>query len=261
MFPDQNCTSKTVKVCSISLKRRLRPVILFVLSFLLAGNIQAQTPVELELVLAIDASTSVDASEFQMQKQGLRLAFLHADVQNAIQAIGPNGMAVTLVQWAGTGSQITSINWFHISNKSDAAEFAAKIHQTTRLVSGFTDIGGAIDFSAQSIQKNDFDGQRRTIDISGDGTSSAGDPSFARDRALAQRISINGLVILNFEYDLGDLASRDLIDHFHNSVIGGDAAFVLVAKDFNDFTRAMREKLIREIIGPLFSSLDSKRAG
>ncbi len=213
----------------------------------------AQTPVELELVLAIDSSTSVDAQEYWLQKQGLTLAFQHPDVQNAIRAIGPNGIAVSLVQWAGKGAQVTSVDWVHVSDATEAGNLAAKIDATVRQVSGFTDIGGAIDFSTRSLDSNSFLGRRRTIDVSGDGTSSVGDPGFARDRALAKNITINGLVILNFEYDLGDLASLELIRHYNTSVAGGDAAFVLVASDFDDFARAIREKLVREILGSVFS--------
>ena len=205
---------------------------------------------DIELVLAIDASTSVDVREFNLQWEGLARAFVHPDVVGAISAVGDLGIAVTMVQWAGRGRHRTVVEWTFINDEAGAARFSQKIATATRQVRGFTDIGGAIRYSAQSILNNQFEGARKVIDVSGDGTSSTGSPALARDAAIQNGITINGLVIYNEEYDLGQLASYDLRTHYENHVIGGNAAFLMIAQDFNDFARAIREKLVREIMGP-----------
>lgn len=213
----------------------------------------AQQPVDLQLVLAIDTSTSVDNAEFALQRQGLAAAFRYPDVIHAIVGLGESGMAVTLVQWAGVGAQMTSIDWMFVNGQATAAALSRRIGTSTRQTRGFTDIAGAIRFSAGLFRSSPFSGRRLVIDVSGDGTSSAENPAAARDRAVASGITINGLVIYNQEYDLGELASIDLRQHFANHVIGGPGAFLMVADDFDDFARAIRKKLVREITGPLFS--------
>lgn len=218
---------------------------------------QGQKPVDLELVLAIDTSTSVDAHEFNLQWAGLARAFLHPDVIGAIEAVGDLGIAVSMVQWAGQGQHRTSVEWTFVNDAVSAARFAAKIAAAPRQMRGFTDIGGAIRFSVRSLAQNAYDGGRRVIDVSGDGASSTANPASQRDAAVARGIIINGLVIYNeeLELDLGKLASISLRQHYQDFVIGGPAAFLLVADDFEDFARAIREKLIREILGPPIAGL------
>lgn len=218
---------------------------------------QNRQPVDLELVLAIDTSTSVDPTEFDLQWRGLARAFLHPDVIGAIQAVGDLGIAVTMVQWAGRSSHRTSVEWTFIDDAASAARFSAKIAGAPRMMRGFTDIGGAIRFSAQSIAQNGYEGSRKVIDVSGDGASSTGSPARARDIAVAQGITINGLVIYNeaLELDLGKLASISLRQHYRDNVIGGPAAFLMIADDFDDFARAIQEKLVREIMGPPIAGL------
>lgn len=218
---------------------------------------QQRRAVDLELVLAIDASTSVDPQEFDLQWRGLAMAFRHPDVLGAIEAVGDLGIAVTLVQWAGWGQQSTAVDWQFINSESTAAIFSDKIARVPRLHRGFTDIAGAIRYSMSKIENNRFDGSRRVIDVSGDGTSSGGYrlPSHQRDFALSLGMIINGLVIYSDEYDLGDLANISVKQHYEDHVIGGPAAFLVEANDFEDFARAIREKLVREIIGPPVAEL------
>ena len=113
---------------------------------------------------------------------------------------------------------------------------------------------GAIDFSVNLIGSNAYDGRRLAIDVSGDGTSDRNDPAPARDRAILRGITINGLVIHSQEYDLGDLARFELRTHYRDRVIGGPGAFLLNAESFKTFAVSMREKLYREISGPLFAA-------
>jgi len=237
---------------------RLVPMIRFLLILLFAmptfGFARAQSVerVELELVLALDTSTSVDSEEFELQRTGLARAFRQKNIQSAIASLGPSGMAVAVVQWAGPGSQTLAVEWSKINSPNTANLFAAKLQTMPRALSGFTDISGALDFSTKQIFANAFRGARLAIDVSGDGTSDQHDPTAARDRALALGIIVNGLVVFNEEYDLGILASLDLTRHYENSVIGGPGHFLMTAESFDDFAVSIEKKLLREIIGPAF---------
>jgi hypothetical protein len=213
----------------------------------------AQQRVDLELVLAIDTSTSVDTAEFELQRQGLALAFTHPDVVAAIRAIGNKGIAVQIIHWAGQGQQAIAVDWTHIRSPTSATNLAAQVLAVPRLVRGFTDIAGAIQFASAGFASGPFKGTRQVIDVSGDGTASADSPRFARDQAVARGITINGLVILTDEVDLGTLADDIIVEHFHREVIGGPGAFVMVANSFDDFAEAIQRKLVREILGLVVS--------
>ena len=112
---------------------------------------------------------------------------------------------------------------------------------------------GAPHYSTAQLETNAYKGRRLAIDVSGDGTSDRNDPAFARDPAIARGVTINGLVIHSIEYDLGDLARFELRTHYRDRVIGGPGAFLLNAESFATFAVSMREKLYREISGPLFA--------
>ena len=213
----------------------------------------AQQRVELELVLAIDTSTSVDTDEYELQVSGLAAAFTDQRVLAAIEGLGSAGMAVSVVQWAGAGRQTVAVDWTVVNGRQSAFDFSNRILAMRRGLTGFTDIAGAINFSINQLEANGYDGRRLAIDVSGDGTSDRNDPSTARDRAILRGITVNGLVIHNFEYDLGDLARFELFNHYRDKVIGGPGAFLLNAESFETFGQSMREKLYREISGPLFA--------
>ncbi len=212
-----------------------------------------QQIVELELVLAVDASTSVDSDEYNLQRSGIAGAFRHPQVLAAIDGLGEEGLAVSVVQWASAGNQRLAVDWIQVNSRQSAFRLAGEIDAMPRLLSGFTDIAGAITFSTAEIQKNSFNGRRLAIDVSGDGTSDRNDPAIARDQAISKGITINGLVIHSIEYDLGDLARFELRTHYRDRVIGGPGAFLLNAESFETFAVSMREKLYREISGPLFA--------
>lgn len=220
---------------------------------ILTTTAMAQERVALELVLAIDTSTSVDASEFELQRTGIAQALRHPKVLTAIEGLGAEGLVLSVVQWSGAGQQRFGVDWQRINGKNAAFKAASNIERMPRLLSGFTDIAGAIEYSTNVLLNNQFNGERLAIDVSGDGTSDRNDPSLARDRAISNGVTINGLIIHSVEYDLGDLAGFALEEHYRTRVIGGAGAFLLEAKSFESFAVAMREKLYREISGPLFA--------
>jgi hypothetical protein len=213
---------------------------LMVLVLLLTVPASAGQPVDLELMLAVDVSSSVDDGEFELQMRGLAEAFRHPGVQTAIQQAGDNGVAVALMQWSDGVRQEMPVEWTLLRDSASAAAFADRIAATGREIpGGGTAIYGAVNFSIQELDRNGFDGRRRVIDISGDGHSDILPTAAARDRAVANGISVNGLAILN------DYPTLDR--YYRIYVIGGTGAFVMTATDYRTFAAAIIAKLTREI--------------
>jgi len=211
---------------------------------LAAGPAEATEAVRLELVLAVDCSSSVNRHEFELQMEGIAAAFEDPAVLAALEQAGGAGIAVSLLQWSSSGSQTRAIGWTRIASRLDAFAFANAVRTTGRVVAGgATALGNAIDAAVLWTQNNAFDGQRRVIDVSGDGRSNeGGSPAFARAAANQAGITINGLAILNEE--------PRLARYYLAGVVGGPGAFLLTADDFDDFAVAMRRKLYFEIVGP-----------
>ncbi len=201
----------------------------------------AQTAVDLQLVLAVDASGSVSQRRFELQQQGYVAAFRDPRVLHAIQSGAMQAIAVTMVQWTGPELQVQVLPWTLINDAATAHAFAAAIAATSRhLFSGGTSISGVIDYAVPLILKSPFQATRRVIDISGDGSNNRGRPAAsARDDAARAGIVINGLPILALEPRL----ERYYTDH----VIGGPGAFATAAESYETFAEAILKKLIREM--------------
>ena len=219
--------------------RALRAAAVSVVMLASAAPVSAGTPVELELVLAVDVSSSVDDDEFELQMQGIAAAFRHPSVLAAIHQAGDRGIAVALIQWAEFVHQRKTVDWTLVHDAADAAALADDIAATGRAIpGGGTAIYGAINFALHEFDTNGYVGQRRVIDVSGDGRSDLLVPTTAaRDRAVARGVGINGLVILNDEPNLDR--------YYRANVIGGADAFVMAVDDFEDFAAAIVTKLIR----------------
>jgi Protein of unknown function (DUF1194) len=212
----------------------------------------AAEKVDLLLVLAADVSRSVDSEKFQLQRDGYAAAISDPRVLEAIRS-GRNGrIAISFVEWSGAGSQRIVINWTTVGNAEEAKSFGDHLLEAPRSFADRTSISAAIDYSMGQLAKAPFDSERRTIDISGDGTNNAGrDVTLARDEALAQGVTINGLVILSetplpWNPDHTNPAGG-LDKYYRDHVIGGTGAFVIVAENFGSFGQAIIKKLIAEI--------------
>jgi hypothetical protein len=201
----------------------------------------AETAVDLQLVLAVDASGSVDQARFDLQMRGYAAAFRNPLVLHAIQSGRRQSIAVTMTQWTGPRLQVQVIPWTLIKDEASAAAVAAAIEGAPRrLFGGGTSISGAIDNGKLLFPLSPYAGGREVIDISGDGANNAGrSVTQARDEAVGADIGINGLPILSLEPDL-DTYYRDF-------VIGGPGAFVIAAKTYDQFADAIQKKLILEI--------------
>jgi hypothetical protein len=210
---------------------------------LLFGSSAAEDrePVGIELVLALDSSASIDDSEFALQLSGLSAAFRDPDVLEAVAAMRPLGAAVAVMQWGGPGESKVVIPWTRLDSARDAKAFAHMIGVIQRWQrTSATSIATALDDSRRLLEANHLDGQRRVIDVSGDGIDNGGlDLAASRHRALAAGVTINGLAI--------EIEDRDLADYYRKNVIGGVDAFVEPASDFEDFARAIKAKLLREL--------------
>ena len=213
------------------------------------GPARAETRVALELVLAVDCSSSVNSLEFDLQMRGFAEAFRNPKILAAIQEGGGRGVAVAMLQWSGALVQRPAIDWTVIDSVPDALAFAQRIDQTERVVDGGpTAVGTAIEVAAGWIWDNAYEGERKIIDVSGDGRANQGvAAAAARHRANSQGITVNGLAILNEEPDLDR--------YYLAGVVGGPGSFLVTAEDYEAFARAIERKLYFEITGPPLSEL------
>jgi len=234
--------------------RAVRTLLLLILTGVAAvpAAAAAAEQVDLLLVLAADVSRSVDNAKFQLQREGYAAAISDPRVLDAIRS-GRNGrVGLTFVEWSGVGSQRVLIDWTTIGDAESARGFGDRLLEAPRSFADRTSISGAIEFAMGQLARAPYEPARRTIDISGDGTNNAGgDVTVARDKAIAQGVTINGLVILS-ETPLAWNPDHTnppggLQNYYRNNVIGGPGAFVLVAENFNSFGRAIVKKMIAEV--------------
>jgi hypothetical protein len=199
--------------------------------------------VDLELLLAVDASGSVGFDEFALQMDGIARAFRHPDLVAAVQSAGPRGIAVGMIQWSSHSFWARPVRWQRVHDRASAQRFADAVDRASRaVVIGRTAIATALDRAVAELEGNRFLGDRRVIDVSGDGRANMGElPATARDRALARGITVNGLAIRTRDPGL----DRYYLQH----VVGGPGAFVMSVEGYETFAAAMRRKLLREIGG------------
>ena len=214
--------------------------------------------VDLELLLAVDISGSIDELEARLQREGCINAILHPDVLGAIKGGMLRRVAVTYMEWAGLYQQ-KLVDWHLIEDEASARAFAKKLAEVPIFTSAWTSISGAINYALPLFEGNDFSGARQVIDLSGDGPNNDGEKMpAARDRAIAAEVTVNGLPIINDRPSpLGYPPYKDLDLYYTNCVIGGPGAFIVVAHTHHDFARAIRKKLILEIAGKAPSHWDN----
>jgi hypothetical protein len=201
----------------------------------------AQTTVDVQIVLAVDASGSVSDSRFELQKQGYVAAFRHPRLLSAILQGGHQSIAVTMMQWTGPHLQVHAVPWTILKDNATVHAFAGAIEKAPRdLFSGGTSISGAIDRAMTLLLASPFRGLKRVIDISGDGANNRGRPvTQARDEAVRAGVVINGLPILELEPWLDK--------YYFDNVIGGPGSFMIPAETYDKFADAVLRKLVLEI--------------
>jgi hypothetical protein len=221
-----------------------------------ARSARAEEEVDVELVLAVDVSRSVDAEEMEMQMAGYAAAFRDPRLAEGI-AGGPLGaIAVTLFVWSDWNIQHTLVPWMRLDGPASCARFAAALDGASRETYLYTSISGAIAYASRQFGMR-YSGLRRVVDISGDGVNNSGPPlAGAREAALEQGIVLNGLAVLDKTPQPSALLAGipPVDEYYRDQVVGGPGAFLMVAEGYEAFQGAVRRKIIREIAtapGPL----------
>ena len=222
---------------------------------ILPAMTHAQT-VDVAIALAADVSRSIDDEEFQLQRQGYAAAVTDSRLGQAIQAGKHKAIALCFLEWAGPDQLTAVAKWMVIRDRESAAEFAKILLDAPRSSTGRTAIGAGIDFAVAQLEAGGIAAERRIIDVSGDGSNNSGRlVTEARDEAVANGITINGLAIINEK--TGGVPGTLLYVHTHppgglpnyyrENVIGGPGAFVMQIVNFDTFAEAMTNKLLTEV--------------
>jgi hypothetical protein len=206
--------------------------------------------VDVQLVLAVDVSYSMDMDELAIQREGYAQAIVSKDFLQALKS-GPHGkVAVTYFEWAASSDQKIIIPWRVIDGPESADAVSAEIMKTPIRRASRTSISGAIYFAMPLFDDSPYRGLRRVIDISGDGPNNNGAPvTIARDEALAKGIVINGLPIMVKEPSYSTMDIDNLDYYYEDCVVGGPGSFVVSIKDREKFKEAIRTKLLMEVAG------------
>lgn len=216
-----------------------------------AGAVRAQTEaprVDVALVLAVDASGSIDAGEFQLQKEGIAQAIAAPEVLSTIGDGRYGRIAIAYVEWGSPGGARTIVDWMLVGDAAEAAEFGQAVLAAPRSPQSYNAIGDAIDHAVKLLAACPCRPTRRIVDVSGDNPDSRSHlpGPLARDMAMAAGITINALAILQ-DGRLGPQGRPWLVEAYERSIVGGFGAFATAANSRADFARALREKMILEI--------------
>ena len=214
------------------------------------GRVSGSLDVDVELVLAVDISYSMDLDELALQREGYVEALTSPDFLNALKNGMHGRIAVSYVEWAGVIDQKLVLPWRLIDGRASAEAVAAQISRAPTRRAYRTSISGALTFSASLFDENGYRGIRRVIDVSGDGTNNQGPPVvITRDEVIAKGITINGLPIMLKRPNPSTLDIPDLDIYYEDCVIGGPGAFVVPIREREKFRDAIRTKLVLEIAG------------
>ncbi len=210
----------------------------------------AAPAVDVELILAVDVSYSMDMDELAVQREGYAQAIVSREFLQALKSL-PNGrISVTYMEWAASSDQKIIIPWRLIDGPETAGAVAEEIMKTPIRRASRTSISGAIDFAVPLFDEDPYHGVRRVIDISGDGPNNNGGPvTVARDAALQKGIVINGLPIMVKAPTYSTMDIDNLDFYYEDCVIGGPGSFVVSIKDRDKFKEAIHAKLLLEVAG------------
>lgn len=211
---------------------------------------QADSTVDVELVLAVDISYSMDPEEQALQREGYVAALTSPEFLAALKQGMHGRIAVTYVEWAGAVDQRVLVPWRVIDGPGSAEAFAASIAEAPYRRAYRTSISGALQFSAELFKESGQRGIRRVIDVSGDGANNQGaQVDHVRDEVVAKGITINGLPLVLKRPNAATMDLEALDVYFEDCVIGGPSAFVVPIRDRSQFKDATRTKLVLEIAG------------
>jgi hypothetical protein len=214
------------------------------------SRIAGSLDVDVELVLAVDISYSMDLDELALQREGYVEALTSPEFLTALKNGMHGRIAVSYVEWAGVIDQKLVVPWRLIDGRASAEAVAGQISRAPTRRAYRTSISGALTFSASLFEENGYRGIRRVIDVSGDGTNNQGPPvAIMRDEVVAKGFTINGLPIMLKRPNPSTLDIPDLDIYYEDCVIGGPGAFVVPIREREKFRDAIRTKLVLEIAG------------
>lgn len=207
-------------------------------------------PVDVELLLAVDVSYSMTPNELEIQRRGYAEALRDPEIARAVASGYYGAVAIAYVEWSGPWQQRVVAPWTLVATAADLDAFAARLTATFEPILRRTSISGALDFAPAFFDANGFAGDRRVIDVSGDGPNNIGRPVLeARDALVAAGYAINGLPLMTREGEGAYLYLEDLDLYYENCVIGGPLSFSIPVKSWEEFLPAVRQKLILELAG------------
>lgn len=232
--------------------RRLHAGLLGLMLFAFGANdARAEEKIDLELVLAVDISLSMDQDEQRLQRNGYISAFRHPDIIAAIKSGGYGRIAVSYIEWAGVDNHRVIVPWTFIDSAETANKFASKLETEDINSARRTSISSGLLYASKLFENNGYEGIRRVVDVSGDGPNNMGPAVHeTRDLLISKGIVINGLpVTLKANDPAGFYDVRMLEFYYEDCVIGGFGSFLVAVRDRKEFAIAIRRKLILEIAG------------
>ncbi|WP_127090183.1 DUF1194 domain-containing protein [Aquabacter cavernae] len=211
---------------------------------------RAGNTVDVQLVLAVDISYSMDPDEQALQREGYAAALISREFLDALK-LGPNGrIAVTYLEWAGELEQRVIIPWTVVDGADTARALSDRILAVPLRRAYRTSISGALQFSMGQFQGSGYRALRNVIDISGDGVNNQGPPvTQVRDEVVKRGITINGLPLVLKRSSNSAMDVPDLDIYYEDCVIGGAGAFVIPVRAMDEFARAIKTKLVLEVAG------------
>jgi hypothetical protein len=207
-------------------------------------------PVDVELVVAVDISYSMDPEEQALQREGYITGFTSREFMAALRGGMHGKVAVTYFEWAGPYDQRIVVPWRLIDGPEAADAFVNEIARAPYRRASRTSIASALEFAKPLFDASGFRGIRRVIDVSGDGANNSGPiVTVVRDDVVAAGITINGLPIMLKRPNSFTMDIEDLDIYYEDCVIGGPGAFVIPIRLRDQFKEATRTKLVLEIAG------------
>ena len=226
-----------------------RFLVALVCLFFTFADAKAREPVDLELVLAVDVSFSIDIEEQRLQRQGYVEALRDPEVLKAIRDGMHGRIAVTYIEWAGFRQTTVVMPWTLISDRASAEAFVTRLDGMPISRHRRTSISGGLIAALEQFKDSPFEPARRVIDVSGDGPNNDGPGlTTVRDAVLEQGITINGLpIILNRGRSMSSWDIPNLDEYYEDCVIGGPGAFSIPIREREEFIPATRRKILMEI--------------
>jgi hypothetical protein len=210
----------------------------------------AAADVDVELVIAVDVSYSMDPDEQALQREGYIVGFNSPEFLTALKQGAYGRIAVIYFEWAGANDQRVVVPWRLIDGPATAKAFTDAVAAAPYRRAYRTSISGALQFAGPLFETSGFRGLRRVIDVSGDGVNNQGAPvAIIRDELLERGITINGLPILLKQPSLATMDIENLDIYYEDCVIGGPGAFMIPIRERDQFREATRTKLVQEIAG------------